>query len=130
MEAVAEQLKTVAPNRLVTRDLTEFMNRETTERQQGVFTVLMGTEGDYPNYVGREGQLGTVSLSIIGQIEIPEPSTGLMVEDAEHVMVKELKNLAQSDLPEPIGGLLLQRVRHSMQIDRPYGWVVSEWLIE
>lgn len=130
LDSVKGQLSLFAPNRFVTRDFIEFEHHSDKKRRNGVFTILMGGESGYANYRGREAELGKTNVSIIGQFELIDGSGGLLVENEEHRMVNEFKNFAQSQLPSPIDGLLLLNVKYSMQVDRPYGWVISTWTIE
>jgi len=129
MNALKVQLQTVAPGRVVTRDLADFASRSNDDLKKGVYTLIARSENNYANYPGRAGQLGKLSIFIVGQIKLTENAMPSAVEDAEFNMIEELKALAQSILPEIVSNLQLQSVRNSSQLETPYGWVSSEWII-
>lgn len=128
LNAVKSQLQSVAPARVVTREWLRHEDRREADLARGLFTIMASIEKDYANQVmGREAQLGKQTLFIVAQIRLAEGATGEQVEDAEFVLIDDLKALAQSTLPAPIGELHLLSVQNSSQLETPFGWVSSVW---
>jgi len=127
LDLLTAALLAVAPTRLVTRSLRGLNEIEDRELDAGVFTIVSKGESDYANTPGREAQLGTGSLIIIGQLKVAENADGAELEEAEFLMVEELKALAQSNLAESIGGLTMLAYRQSAQLERPYGWLAADF---
>lgn len=125
MESLREQLKAAYPLRVVSRDLQDFDHRSEDELLRGVYTLVAGSEDGFPNYNGREGNFGTLHPVIVGQLLLDErdqPSPS-QVEDAEGLMIDEIKAFTRSQLAAPIDSLVITSIRRSQQLDCPYGWV-------
>ena len=127
MNAIKSQLQAAAPSRVVTREWLAHDDRDEADLKKGLFTIMASVENDYATYLGRHAQLGKQRVFIVGQILLPEHATGEQVEDAEFGLIDDLKAFAQSSLSTPIDGLYLLSVQNSSQLERPWGWVSSEW---
>jgi hypothetical protein len=113
-----------APSRTVSRDLLDFDLRPATELAAGVYTVLLGGERDFVDYVGRVAQYGKLSITIVGQIQIAEDATSVAVQNAEFAMVEEIKAFARRlDLPAGVESLTVQSWASGQGIEAPFGWV-------
>ncbi len=123
--AVANALAAAQPDRLVTRELVAFDQRDggDSDLRAGVFTILTlgATELDgMPDDIS-----GQVQLVIAGQLKLDEGASGAEVEDAELAMFAELRAFALA----PGTGLCplqLQSVAFSGQLETPYGWFRAE----
>lgn len=125
MEAIAAELQARYPERVVTRSLRDFAERERDELLAGVYTLVSLGEGGYRNYNGREALDGRQRLMLVGQIELAEDAAPQAVEDAEFELVAEVKAFLQA-LPPALCTLVATGFRSSGQADRPYGWVAFE----
>lgn len=125
MELLKTSLATAAPSRIVTRSLKDFGGRKQAELEAGIYTIISRRESEYSNYLGRMASFGKKGLLILGQVKVAENSEPVDSEDAEGVMIDEIKAFVR-DLPAGLGDMTLERVTQSAQLDHPYGWVVFE----
>jgi hypothetical protein len=125
MELIRSTISAQLPARVVTRSLLDFAQRKDADLLAGVYTVLSRGERDYAGYIGREAQLGTQDLLIVGQIKLVETSEPYEIEEAEFAMVAEICAFLGA-LPDGIGGLRLKGFRQSAQMEHPYGWVAFD----
>lgn len=124
--AVLTQFAAAKPLRVVTRDLKDFGDRARADLLKGIFSIVSLGEDGFADYMGREADLGTVNLIIVGQIELAESAAPSAIEDAEFSMIEDLKDFCRGALAIPITGLYLKRWRQSGQLDAPYGWISAE----
>ena len=123
VNALKAELAATAPARLVTRDYMDFADRDEADLSAGIFTVLAGRGDGYQNLVGRMASNGLLRPVIVGQILLPDSSSGSAVEDAELAMLEDVKTLIRrDDLPPPISGIEFLGFQSSGQLDAPYGW--------
>jgi hypothetical protein len=123
MESFRTQLRAAQPARVVSRDWKDFAKRDAEDQRRGVYTVLPLGEGGFPNYVGREAEFGALELLLLAQIKVGEDSEPHEVEDAESVMIDEIKSFCAAAPQAPIDSLVLTALRRSGQLEHPYGWV-------
>lgn len=125
LEALKDALTAALPTRVVTRDLKSFDQREQSDLEAGVLTVIAAREGRYANYRGREADLGRLVTAVIGQLKLPEDALPSEVEDAEFAFVEEVKLFLQGVLP--VEAIDLLETRFSGQLEAPYGWFAMDW---
>lgn len=123
MEALKTALQAAYAERVVSRDLLDFDLRAEADLEAGIYTLIAGSEQDFPNYKGREGNFGTLRPVIVAQIKLAETATPSEVEDAEGEMIDEIKAFTRSVLDAPIDSLVISSINRSQQLDHPYGWV-------
>lgn len=126
MDQLATSLAAAQAARKVGRSLRDFNDIAESDLAAGVYTLLAGDEDGFPNYRGREGNFGTLQVTIVGQIKVAETATPASLEDAESLMIDEIKALTRSVPPAPIDSLVLIRYSRSKQLEHPYGWVTFE----
>jgi hypothetical protein len=128
-------LETAYPARIVTRDYIELADRPAAHLKAGVYTILCrGIEGydyevsDHFADTPAQTELGSFQLVITGQIKLPDKCTGEDIDSAEFDLIAELESFADSGITDPtLQDLLLRRTVMSQQLDKPYGWVFTEW---
>lgn len=125
MNALAAALAAMYPTRVVTRDLLDFAERADADLLSGVYTVVARKEGDYTHTMGREAHYGELMIGLLGQIRVAEDAAHSAVEDAEGVMIGEIKALVRSRTLA-INSLRLVACRMSGQLEHPYGWVAFD----
>ena len=126
MNALRSGLAAAYPARRVTRALLDFADRPEGDLLAGIYTLVAGDEDGFPNYRGREGNFGDLQVGVIAQIKVSEQARPDELEDAESVMVDEIKAYTRSVLPAPIDSLVLTAVKRSRQLEHPYGWVLCD----
>lgn len=139
IDYLAAALATQFPARGVTRAFRMHTERNDSELTPGLFTVLSNGVGDYPYEHSDYGpgldapaqtELGSLQLIITGQIKLPESSDGKAVETAELDMLADLEAFANAAIADDkLVTLRLLSARQSAQLDTPYGWIHTEWLL-
>lgn len=122
-EALREALATAMPTRVVTRDHKDFGQRDEADLLAGVVTIVGLGEKDYSQWSGRETQLGTLPILIVGQLKVAEDAAPSAVEDAEDTLAEEIKSFCAAPPSQFLGGLRMTGFRQSGQIEHPYGWI-------
>lgn len=137
VQAIVASLTAAQPLRVVTRRYQDFAARSAADLARGIYTVLSGGVEGYnyeasDHWGGLDGpqqtELGTFTLTITGQIRLPENATGDQVEDAEFDMIAELERFADAGIEDDaLKDLLLRRTVMSQQLECPFAWVFTEW---
>lgn len=130
LEALALDLAAALPERVVTRNFRPLSQRTRQEMAAGVVCVVCKGERGYANYRGREADLGTLEVVIIGQFEA-QPSPGeklapVEVEAGEFALAEEVKGFLRGPWRAPVRDVVAHGFVQSGQLDAPYGWVVFE----
>lgn len=126
LDSIVTQFQAVAPSRTITRSFKSFANLSDGDLSGGRFTLKVAGVENYQNAVGLVMEQGTAKLVIYGQIKLPEDATGEALEEAELLMVEDVRSLAAALDPGLTGALLPIRHTQSQQVDHPYGWVAVE----
>lgn len=125
MEALALALGSACPHRIVTRDYIDASQRNLSDLQAGVFTLISKSKAGYADYPGRVAQLGTRKLILLAQVAVNEGDPSSAVEDAEGDVIDEIEFFV-SNRASALGDLLLRSNIQSGQLEVPFGWVVFE----
>jgi len=115
--AIATALGQAAPMRTVVRDLKDFSDYDETVIKAGVYTLISkGMNAD-------ASDIEYLDLLLVGQIQVDEGSAPSVVEEAELLMLDEVRIFTQK-----IQGVRIVRgqFRQSAQIDAPYGFISGE----
>jgi hypothetical protein len=127
MEHVASGLAAAAPRRIVTRSLPDNQGHSLDALRAGVYTVISAGIGGYNDHAGTPRRVGEHVILVIGQWQLAESATGQEIEDAEFVMMEELKEFMTTYDP-PVGGKLkLDSVQQSGQLYRPLAEIRAEY---
>lgn len=118
-------LAAALPGRVVTRQWKPYAQRTKAELLAGVVTVAGLGEDGFANYRGREADLGTLKLVVVGQLEV-DSKDPQDVEDAEDALAEGIKAFLREPLPPQIRSCLASGFRQSGQLEAPYGWVAFE----
>lgn len=126
IDALVALFQTLAPARVITRNLQDFALRDDFDLLAGVFTFVTTGVTDYQNTPGIAAALGTAGLIIVGQTRVVEDAAGDVLEEAEFLMMEDVKALARADLPSNLGGFIVNSHAQSQQIEKPYGWIAVQ----
>lgn len=129
MQLIKTTLAARYPARVVTRRLQDFGCRKADELKKGIYTLVSLGEGGYANLRDRPAMDGKHRMLLIGQLQLPEKNDGEAIEDAEFVMVEEVKAFLAA-LPPALACLEMKSFRQSGQTDHPYAWIACELEIE
>jgi len=125
MAAILSAFAARYPDRIVTRDALDPAQRLASELEKGVYTFLSLNEHNYTNVAGYEAQTGRQGILVVADIKVEDenPPKGSVVEDAEFVLIDEVKAFVRN-LPPQLCMLNLESLAQSGQLDYPQGWVV------
>jgi hypothetical protein len=123
LDALVDSLAAALPARFVQRSLVDPAN-EAAKVAAGLLCVVTEGGGQFANYRGREGDLGTMQVKVVGYVQVPEKSEPADMERAELDLLGELLGWVANtkvtgiDVVTPSGFVL------SKQLEHPYGWLV------
>lgn len=126
LDALVQGLAEACPGRLVSRSFRPLAQIPQEDLERGVLTVMLRGERDWKNYRGREADLGTLNVTLVGQLVVAADAGGVGVEAAEMALAREIKTFLGTPLPAPLRACLAPGYDQSGQLDTPYGWVVFE----
>jgi hypothetical protein len=124
LDAIAASLAEACPSRYVQRSLVDPGN-ETRERlEAGVVCLVTEGGGDFANYRGREGDMGTLNARLVGYVKVADDSAPEEVERAELALLGELLDWVATTAVPGIDTMLPGDWQQSKQMEHPYGWLV------
>lgn len=127
MAEIALGLAAMCPGRIVTRALQDMAAYSEDDLLAGVLTVVSDGGSDFANYLGREGDLGTVAVAVLGYVKVDEGTDAGAIEAAELALLGDVLRWVNQRAP---GGQVDMAIptawRQSKQIEHPYGWIVVE----
>lgn len=115
LESFKNALAAAYPDRIVTRSLKDFSDRKTADLKKGIFTILS------KGLPTGDSTFQTMSMLVVGQIELDEKSEGVEVERAENLMGRQVRVLMQRQLRGP--DMQFKSMDQSSQLEAPYGWM-------
>lgn len=122
MEAVKTSLAAALPARVVRRGLVDPAQADRADLLAGLVCVVARGGGRFANYMGREGQLGTLQVGLVGFLLVEEDTEPQAIEAAELALLDDL--LLWTRYPNGVGSALPQEWRQSEQLEHPYGWLL------
>lgn len=128
LEGIKTSMAAKLPHRVVQRSLVlDPVNHDPAAMAKGVLCLVGGGGGNFANYRGREGQLGRVSLGVVGFVKVADDSEPEAVEAAELALFHDVLDwVRDTGLPRPFDSALPKDWRQSRQMEHPYGWIVLE----
>jgi len=114
LDSLKSALAAASPDRIVTRELKDFADRDRADITKGVYTLIsQGLNAD-------ENDEETLDVLLVGQIELTESASPSAIEEAELSMIDEIRSFARK-----VSGarIVLGRFRQSAQLDAPYGFI-------
>lgn len=124
LDALVDSLSAALPARFVQRSLVDAANEKIERVQAGLLCVVAKGGGDFANYRGREGDLGTMQVSVVGFVHVGEKSLPADVERAELDLLGELLVWVSTTKVLGIDVVTPGDWTVSRQLEHPYGWLV------
>jgi hypothetical protein len=110
------------PDRVIGRGLVDPATLPQKDLQAGVLRLVSRGGGNFANYQGREGELGTVKCVLLGFVLVPEKSEKKDVERAELALLEDvLRWVGLRKLP-PLDCIYPGDYTQSGQLEHPIGW--------
>jgi hypothetical protein len=126
LDAIKASLAAAFPARTVQRSLPlDPANLPSEQLLAGVLCLVSEDGGDFANYLGREGQLGHMHVSVVGFLQVAEDSAPEAIEQAELTLLQELLDWTGNtgDI-DPAASLLPEGWTQSKQLEHPFGWLI------
>ncbi len=125
LEAIKCSLANALPNRIVQRSLANPANADAGKLRAGLVCVVLEGGGNFANYLGREGDLGELQVSLVGFVLVDEGSQPEAIERAELSLLNDLLQwTAAPGSIDPADSVLPGDFTLSKQLEHPYGWVL------
>jgi hypothetical protein len=126
MQELLASLDVALINRHVQRGLVN-PGAENAERlEAGVVCIVSVGGGDFANWNGREGELGTMDVMLVGFLQVTAKSPKEAIEQAELALLGEVLTWCGQVHAEPITTVTPGRYRQSQQLEHPLGWLSLE----
>ena len=92
----------------------------------GLVCMVSKGGGEFANYRGREGDLGTMDVSLVGYLQVEEQSTPADVERAELDLLGDLLRWCSTAGVPGLDVIYPVSWTQSKQLEHPFGWLVLE----
>ena len=122
MAGMKESLAANLVNRVVTRNLRNPGDYKADDLKRGILVLVAAGGGNFANWQGREGELGTIRFKVVGYVVVPEKAEPLEIERAEHQMLEEYLAWVGEIKAPPLDALYPGNYQQSNQLEHPYGW--------
>lgn len=123
LEAMKDALQASLPARVVTRELIDPANAPEADLEKGVICLVSSGGGGFANYLGREGDLGELKVSLVAFVLVDEQASPLEVERAELAVLGDVLGWINSPAVAPMDVVLPGDWAQSQQLEHPHGWV-------
>ena len=127
LQLMADSMQDAMPLRKVTRTLLDPADISADDLAAGVLCVVAGGGGQFVNWQGREGELGTVRGSVVGVVQVGEKEAPLETERAERALLEEVLTWVGDVHPPEIGAVYPGDYQQSNQLEHPIGWFALQF---
>lgn len=117
LDQLKAALVAAAPTRVVTRTLKDFGDRKKDDLQAGIYTLVHRGQQDTKMYQEH------LQALLVGQLLVGEKAAPETVEEAELVMLDEIRRWADGVQGANVS---IAKWSQSQQIEAPFGWVAVE----
>lgn len=123
MDALVASMEAAMPARWVQRKLVDPGLEKATRLEQGVICVVSAGGGSFANWQGREGELGTMNVVVVGFVKVADSAPSDDVERAELALLADLLDWCALAKPVPLDSVYPGDYRQSQQLAAPVGWL-------
>jgi hypothetical protein len=122
LEAWKASMADFLPLRVVDRGMVDPATLPLKQLQAGVLRLVARGGGNFANYQGREGELGTVRCTLLGFVVVPEKSDKADVERAEFALLEDVLRWVGLRKAPPLDVIYPGNYTQSGQLEHPIGW--------
>lgn len=127
LDAIVASLAAALPLRYVQRSLPFDPANEPTEKLlAGLVCVVSEGGGQFANYRGREGDLGTMEVRLVGFVQVAEGTQAEDIERAELALLGDLLVWVNTVGVPGLDVIYPGDWAQSKQLEHPYGWLTLE----
>ncbi|MGE0350949.1 hypothetical protein [Hydrogenophaga sp.] len=123
LDAIEASLFATLGDRHVQRGLADPAAADRQHLLDGLVCVVGQGGGSFANYLGREGQLGLMTVMLVGFLLVEEDTEPVAIEQAELALLQELLDWTAHPNNPGLNSVLPLEFRQSQQLEHPYGWV-------
>lgn len=123
LDAIVASLAAALPARYVQRSLVDPANALAAQLLAGLICVVNEGGGDFANYRGREGDLGTMNVRLVGFLQVAEGSEPADVERAELGLLGDVLTWVNTAGVPGLDVVYPGDWAQSKQLEHPYGWL-------
>lgn len=123
LEAWRQSMADAMPHRVVQRGLVDPALLPQADWEAGVLCLVGGGGGNFANWHGREGELGTVRATVVGFVLVGEREAQVVVEQAELGLLADLLEWVQLRKAPPLDAIYPGDFRQSQGLEHPAGWM-------
>lgn len=124
LDAIEASLATALPLRHVQRSLVDPVNAPSDKLKAGLICLVSEGGGNFANYRGREGELGTLKARLVCFVQVAEKSVAADIERAELALLGDLLGWVSSAAVPGLDVMYPGDWAQSKQLEHPYGWLV------
>lgn len=127
-DAIVASLAAKLPARHVQRSLLlDYTLEDQARLKAGIVCVVSEGGGNFANYRGREGDLGSTNVRLVGFIQVEADAAPEETEKAELLLLAELLGWIHEPgnraLLAPVDAIYPGDWQQSKQLEHPYGWL-------
>lgn len=130
LDAIEASLRGALPERFVQRSLVDPANAPRTELLAGLICIVSEGGGDFANYRGREGELGTMKVHLVGFVQVEEGTVPADVERAELALLGDLLGWVSSTAVPGLDVMYPGDWMQSKQLEHPFGWLTLALIVK
>lgn len=127
LELMRDSLQDFLPGRMVERTLIDPAEFSAEQLDKGTLCIVARGGGQFLNWQGREGELGTVRGTVVGFVRVDEKDEPLEIERAELALLEDFLNWVGDVHPPEIGAVYPGDYRQSGQMEHPIGWFAIDF---
>lgn len=126
MQALKTSLAAAMPTRHVQRGLVDPAIEKLERLSAGVICLVSAGGGSFANWTGREGELGTMNVAVVGFLQVGAKAAKEAIEQEELALLGDLLAWCGQVHAEPIDTVTPGDYRQSQQLDHPSGWLALD----
>lgn len=123
LDAITASLAQALPARFVQRSLVDPANVPTEQLLAGLLCVVTESGGNFANYRGREGDLGSMAVRLVGFVKVEEGQPAVATESAELALLGDLLTWLNTTGVPGLDVIYPGDWTCSKQLEHPYGWL-------
>lgn len=126
LDVIKASLGTAMASRHVVGSLVDPAGESAARLLAGVVCVVSTGGGGFANYRGREGQQGTIKVTLVGYLQVAESTDPEAIQQAELALLGEFLGWVSSSAIAGLDTVIPGDWMQSKQLEHPYGWVALE----
>lgn len=123
LNAITASLAQAMPARFVQRSLVDPADVPTEQLLAGLLCVVTESGGNFANYRGREADLGSMAVRLVGFVKVEEGQPAVATESAELALLGDLLTWLNTIGVPGLDVIYPGDWTCSKQLEHPYGWL-------